>query len=70
MEAVFAIRGVNSVAAVAGNFDIFAKVRVRTIGKPLDNIITRVEKIPGVRSLQTGLILAEKERFGRSGAYC
>ncbi len=69
MEALFAIKGVTSVAVVAGNLDIIAKVRVRTIGKTLGNIITRVEKIPGVRSLQTALILAEKERFGRSGAY-
>jgi len=69
MDALFNIKGVTSVAAVAGDLDIIAKVRVRTIGKALSNIITKVEKIQGVLTLQTALVLKEKERFGRGGAY-
>lgn len=61
IENIWNIRGVESVAAVAGKYDIIAKVRIRTLIKGYERIIRRLESIPGISYFEWKSVLKEWE---------
>ncbi|RLF48317.1 MAG: hypothetical protein DRN29_00155 [Thermoplasmata archaeon] len=55
------IKGVTSVAVVAGRYDLIAKARMRTLGKGYERIIRELEKIKGIEYFGWEAILKEWE---------
>lgn len=63
LEEVWRIRGVDSVSALAGKYDLMAKIRIRTLGKGYERIIRRLEAIPGIEAFNWQSILKEWEEI-------
>lgn len=61
IEKIWKIRGVESVSAVAGKYDIIAKVRIRTLLKGYERIIRRLESIPEIGYFEWKSVLKEWE---------
>jgi len=61
LDTIWKIRGVISVAAVAGRYDIIAKARMRTLGKGYERIIRDLEKVKGIERFEWQSILKEWE---------
>lgn len=61
IEKIWKIRGVESVAAVAGKCDIIAKVRTRTLLKGYERIIRKLESIPEISYFEWKSVLKEWE---------
>ena len=63
MEKVWAIKGVSSVAALAGSYDMIAKIRMRTLGKGYERIVRKLEGIEGIWEFKLQSILKEWEEI-------
>jgi DNA-binding Lrp family transcriptional regulator len=63
MEKIWAIKGVSSVAALAGSYDILAKIRTRTLGKGYEGIVRKLEEIEGVSKFKWQSVLKEWEEI-------
>lgn len=61
LQEVWNIRGVDSVSAVSGKYDLIAKVRIRTLLKGYERIIRKLEAIPGIKEFRWNSILKEWE---------
>jgi len=63
MEKIWAIKGVDAVAALAGTYDIIVKIRIRTLGKGYERIIRKLEGIEGIWEFKWQSILKEWEEI-------
>lgn len=63
LNTIWRIRGITSVAAVAGKYDIIAKARIRTLGKGYERIIRALEKVKGIERFEWQSILKEWEKI-------
>jgi len=63
LREVWRIRGVASVSALAGKYDMVAKIRIRTLGKGYERIIRRLEDIPAIEEFNWQSILKEWEEI-------
>lgn len=63
MQKIWAIKGVDAVAAMAGSYDIIAKIRTRTLGKGYERIIRKLEGIDGIWEFKWQSILKEWEEI-------
>ena len=63
IEEIWKIKGVTSIAAVAGSYDIIAKVRIRSLGKGYERIVRVLEGINGIASFKWYSILKEWEEI-------
>ncbi len=63
LDEIWRIRGVASVSALAGEYDMMAKIRIRTLGKGYERIIRRLEAIPAVEEFNWQSILKEWEEI-------
>jgi len=61
VQQVWRIRGIVSVSALAGKYDMMAKIRIRTLGKGYEKIIRKLEGIEGIYSFNWQSILKEWE---------
>ncbi|KAA0014986.1 MAG: Lrp/AsnC family transcriptional regulator [Thermoplasmata archaeon] len=61
MRKIWKIKGITSVATVAGKYDIIAKARIRTLGKGYERIIRELEGIKGIERFEWQSILKEWE---------
>jgi len=61
LEKIYKIRGVESVAAVAGDYDYIVKLRIRTLGKTYNIIVWEIEKIEGIIQIMSLPIIKEWE---------
>ena len=61
VQQVWHIRGVTSVSALAGKYDMMAKIRLRTLGKGYERIIRRLDDIEGISEFNWQSILKEWE---------
>lgn len=62
MERIWEIKGVDSVAMTAGDYDLVARVRTRTLGKGYERIVNEMEKIEGVEDFEWNSVLKEWEK--------
>ena len=58
---IWHIKGITSVAVVAGKYDLIAKARMRTLGKGYERIIRSLEKVKGIENFEWETILKEWE---------
>ena len=58
---VWGVKGITSVAVVAGRYDLIAKARMRTLGKGYERIIRTLEKVKGIEWFEWETILKEWE---------
>ncbi|MEA2053865.1 MAG: Lrp/AsnC ligand binding domain-containing protein [Candidatus Thermoplasmatota archaeon] len=63
MQEVWGIRGITAISALAGNHDMLAKIRIRTLGKGYERIIRKLEGIEGIERLSWQSILKEWEKI-------
>ena len=63
MNKIWDINGVESVSATAGNYDLVAKIRTRTLGKGYDKIIQKLEEIEGIEKFKWQSVLKEWEEI-------
>lgn len=63
IEKIWKIKGITSVTAIAGTYDIIAKARIRTLGKGYERIIRILEGIEGIDSFKWQSILREWEEI-------
>jgi len=63
MNKIWRIRGIVAVSALAGKHDIFAKVRIRTLGKGYERVIRRLEGIEGIEKFSWQSVLKEWEEI-------
>jgi len=61
LEKIFRVRGIEYVAAVAGDYDYVAKLRIRTLGKTYNIIVREIEKIEGILQIMSLPIVKEWE---------
>ena len=61
LDKIYKIRGVESVAAVAGDYDYVVKLRIRTLGKTYNIIVREIEKIKGIIQIMSLPIIREWE---------
>jgi len=61
MKKLWAIKGVNRVTAVAGNYDYILKIRTRTLIKGYERILLKVQEIPGIKEYKWQSVLKEWE---------
>jgi DNA-binding Lrp family transcriptional regulator len=61
MKQLWNIRGVTRVTAVAGKYDFIIKIRTRTLVKGYEQIIRKVEEIPGIKEYRWQSVLREWE---------
>jgi len=61
LDKIYKIRGVESVAAVAGDYDYVVKLRIRTLGKTYNIIVWEIEKIEGIIQIMSLPIIKEWE---------
>ncbi len=59
LEKIGKIRGVESVAAVASDYDYIVRIKVRSIGKAENLVIKQIEKIDGIESIYTLITMRE-----------
>ena len=63
IEEIWKIKGITQVAAVAGSYDIIAKVRIRSLGKGYERIVRALENIRGIAAFKWQSILKEWEEI-------
>lgn len=63
MEAIWKIKGIVRVNAIAGSYDIIAKARIRTLGKGYERIIRALENVKGIENFKWQSILKEWEEL-------
>ena len=63
IQEIWKIKGIVSIAAVAGSYDIIAKVRIRSLGKGYERIVRALEEIKGIASFKWHSILKEWEEI-------
>ena len=63
IQEIWKIKGIVSIAAVAGSYDIMAKVRIRSLGKGYERIVRALEEIKGIASFKWHSILKEWEEI-------
>ena len=63
IEKIWKIKGITSVAATAGSYDIIAKARIRSLGKGYERIVRVLEGIKGIDSFKWQSILREWEEI-------
>ena len=56
---LFDIKGVESVAALAGNHDYLLSIKSRSLGKTRENILKRIQAIPEVKRIETMVVLRD-----------
>jgi len=56
---LFDIKGVESVAALAGSHDYLLSIKSRSLGKTRENILKKIQAIPEVRRLETLVVLRD-----------
>jgi DNA-binding Lrp family transcriptional regulator len=61
MKKIWGIKGVDSVSLVAGDYDIIARIRTRTLGKGYETIITKINNMKEVSEVHWDSILKEWE---------
>ena len=61
LDKIYEIRGVESVSAVAGDYDYIVKLRIRTLGKTYNIIVREIEKIEGIIQITSLPIIKEWE---------
>jgi len=61
VEKIWKIRGVESVSAVAGRYDVIAKIRTRTLLKGYERIIRKLETMPEIQEFRWNSVLKEWE---------
>jgi len=61
MKKIWDIKGVDSVSLVAGDYDIVARIRTRTLGKGYETIITKINNMKEVSEVHWNSILKEWE---------
>jgi len=61
LDKIYEIRGVESVSAVAGDYDYVVKLRIRTLGKTYNIIVREIEKIEGIIQIMSLPIIKEWE---------
>ena len=61
IEEIWKIKGVDSVSAVSGTYDVIARVTTRTLLKGYERIVKRLESIPGIKEFRWNSILKEWE---------
>ena len=61
MKKLWAIKGVNRVTAVSGEYDFIIKVRTRTLIKGYERILRKVQDIPGIKEYRWQSVLKEWE---------
>ena len=57
------IKGVESVAAVAGNYDYILRVKIRSIAKVYNMLVRKIEKLPAIKEITTMKIIKEWEKI-------
>ena len=57
-EAVKGVEGVKEAYAVTGRFDVVAKVEAADVKAMGETVVTKIQKVAGVRSTETSLIVA------------
>ena len=57
-KAIKGIKGVKEVYAVTGRFDIVAKTEAADVKALGETVVGRIQKVAGVRSTETSLIVA------------
>jgi len=62
-QKIWEIKGITSVSATTGCYDIVAKARMRTLGKGYERIIRELEKIRGIKTFEWQTILKEWEEL-------
>jgi len=63
MDSLWKINGITTIAAVAGKYDIIAKIRTRTLVKGYERIVRKLEEIEGIRNFTWHSILKEWEEI-------
>lgn len=63
MKAIWKIKGIVRIDAIAGSYDIIAKARIRTLGKGYERIIRTLENIKGIENFKWQSILKEWEEL-------
>jgi DNA-binding Lrp family transcriptional regulator len=63
MGKIWSIKGVESVAGIAGTLDLLAKIRTRTLGKGYERVIRKLEEIEGIKEFKWQSILKEWEEI-------
>jgi len=63
MEKIWKIKGVESIATIAGGTDLIAKVRTRSLGKGYERVIRRLEEVEGIEEFKWQSILKEWEEI-------
>ena len=61
MNKIWNIKGVTHVTAVAGPYDFIVKIRTRTLVKGYEQIIRKIEEIPGIKNYKWQSVLKEWE---------
>ncbi len=61
MQKIWAIKGIDSVALVSGEYDIIARIRTRTLGKGYETIITKINSMSEVSTTHWESVLKEWE---------
>jgi DNA-binding Lrp family transcriptional regulator len=60
-DAIWKIKGIDSVSSVSGEYDVIARVRTRTLGKGYETIVTKINAIDGIRDFHWDSVLKEWE---------
>jgi len=61
MRTIWNIRGVTSVSATAGTYDLIVKIRIRALVKGYEKIIKKIEQIEGIDQFKYESVLKEWE---------
>jgi len=56
---LFNIKGVESVSGIAGDIDYLLSIKARSLAKTRSQILSRVQKVPGVESIHTLIVLKD-----------
>ena len=59
IDALFDIKGVETAAALAGKHDYLLRVRGRSLTKTRSAVLKKIQKVPGVVSVRTLIVLAD-----------
>ncbi|MDD5502945.1 MAG: Lrp/AsnC ligand binding domain-containing protein [Candidatus Thermoplasmatota archaeon] len=59
LDKIWDIKGVESVSVISGKHSFLARVRTRTLGKGYENILRKLEAVPGIESLKWASVLRE-----------
>jgi drug/metabolite transporter (DMT)-like permease len=59
LSALFDIKGVEKASALAGKYDYLLSIKSRSLSKTRTGILNRIQKIPGVESVETMIVLKD-----------